>query len=353
MRWWFVLTLVACGNSRAKPDAPTPADGAVDTAVAVDAPPDMAIDAPPDAPDHDPACTSTPAILVDTSPRHLTNMAEVGDVLYVDAVNPNNGSDAVVMMVDPGTGVAVASPLVVGAGAAVWPAPDAAYAAEIRANGSIWRLVPGQAPVELVTGRASPYVVTSDGTYVYWNESDVISRRLITGGAIQQVMSGCTNPAKLVVDATDLYCLQFMDGSVRHGPKDGSAAATGIAGSDGYPSIALVQDATTLYYASFYNNPRLLAALKPDGPFALVTQSPDLGRYLGLALAPNHYYLTNQEGYVEQIDRATHAVHKIQILDSVNYGSPSLDPIVWHDQLLVATEAYTTAGTRYVLHCVN
>lgn len=283
-------------------------------------------------------------------------MALVGDELYVAASNPNNATDNVVLMLDPATGASVASPLVPAASTLVWPGPDAAYAAESRANGSIWRLVPGAAPVELITGRATPGVGASDGTYVYWSEDSTIQRRLIAGGAVEQVMTGCASPAKLLVDATDVYCLAFQQGTVYRAPKDGSASATVVATQGGpgagSPAVALVQDATQLYLANFYNNPQVWAGPK-TGPLQIVTQSPDLGRYLGLAVAPYHFYVANQEGYVEQIDRTTHTVHKIEIDNMSTLGEPSQDPILWHDQLLVASMDYTSAGVRYVLHCVH
>lgn len=284
-------------------------------------------------------------------------MAIAGDVLYVAAYNPNDVADNVVLALDPATGASVATPLLPAAGAAVWAASDAAYAAENRANGSIWRLVPGQSPVELITGRASPFVVTSDSTYVYWNEGSTIERRLIAGGAVEQVMTGCTNPFRLLVDASDVYCLAFQAGDVFHSPKDGSSAATTIPylGGPGerYPAETLVQDATNLYLANFYNNPQVWSGPSPDGPLQKVTQSPDVGRYLGLDVTTKHFYVSNIEGYVEEIDRATHAVHKITILDNAMYGKPDRDPIVWRGQLLVEASDYTSAGNRYVLHCVD
>ena len=355
VRLWFVLTLVACGSSHHdKPDAPAgdaPADLAIDVPAdaAADAPADAPIDA---APDLDPSCPSAPTILVDVDPRRIDTMANVANVLYVSAHNPSNASDNVVLTLDAGTGASLASPLVPAASVAVWPGPDAAYAAEGRANGSIWRLVPGHAPVELITGRASPGVVTSDGTYVYWSEGSTVERRLIAGGSIEPVMTGCTMPSRLVVDASELYCLEFQNGDVKHVAKDGSGTVITLA-TDGYPAVTLVEDATNLYVANMYNNPRVFSGPKPSGPLGIVTQSPDLGRYLGLAVAPYHFYVANQEGYVEEINRATHAVHKINILNNTTYGSPSLDPILWNDQLLVAASAYTTSGIRYVLHCVH
>ncbi len=354
MRWWLLLALFGCGGSHhAKADASAgPSDAVAD--VAADAPVDAAIDA---APDLDPSCPVAPTILVDANPRRITTMANVGDVLFVAAYNPNNASDSVVLSVDPATGASLAAPLVTAASGAVWPGPDAAYATEGRANGSIWRLVPGQPPVELITGRASPFAAASDGTYVYWNEGSTIERRLIAGGTIEQVMTGCDNPFRIVVDATDVYCLAFQQGDVLRAPKDGSAAAAAVpyAGGAGahLPAATLVQDGSDLYLANFYNNPEIWAGPKPAGPLALVTQSPDLGRYLGLAVAPYHFYVTNQEGYVEQISRSTHAVHKIQILNQTTYGAPALDPIVWNGQLLVTAEDYTSAGQRYVLHCAD
>lgn len=188
---------------------------------------------------------------------------------------------------------------------------------------------------------------------MYWNEGSTIHRRLIAGGAIEQVMTGCGMPARLLVDATDAYCLAFQPVELWHSPKDGSASATGISYGSVYQAVGLAQDATQLYLANIYNNPQLWSGPKPNGPLTLVTQSPDLGRYLGLAVAPYHFYVTNQEGYIEQINRSTHVVHKINILNNSTYGEPDLDPIVWHDQLLVASMDYTTAGLRYLLHCAH
>ena len=137
----------------------------------------------------------------------------------------------------------------------------------------------------------------------------------------------------------------------------GSAAATyvpynGQTGG-GYPVTTLVQDGANLHLANFYNNPQVWSAVKPGGPFQLVSQNAAVGRYLGLAVTPTYFYVTNQEGYVNRINRATHAIQTIGISNNSTLGGPALDPIIWQGQLLVVAEAYTTAGNRYVLHCVD
>jgi hypothetical protein len=335
----------------------------------IDTPVDAAVDAPPDvvlvdAPLGEPRCTSGPTTLVDTSPRRITMIANVGNVLYVAAYDPSVTTDGEVLALDPATGAAVASPLMLSTSGAVWGASDAAYATEGTTNGSIWRLVPGLNPVELITGRPTPTVVTSDGAYVYWseknptaNQPELIKRRAIAGGAIEQVMTGCALPYRIVVDATDLYCVEFQSGTVLRAPKDGSAGATTVPYSGtiggGYPVATLIQDGASLYLANFYNNPQIWGATKPSGPFTLIKQNPDIGRYLGLAATPQHFYASNAEGMIDQVDRTTHSLVPIQIMNNVDHGAPSGDPIIWNGQLYVVADNYTQAGNRLVLHCID
>jgi hypothetical protein len=362
-RWLSVALVVGCGGGKAKPDATVTIDGAPDTAV--DAAIDAAIDAPPDVmfpdapPQGEPRCTSGVTPLLDTSPRRITTIANVGNVLYVATFDPNVPNEGKVLALDPATGAPAAPALVISAPAYLWPTRDAVYAAEDKPVGSIWRLVPGQDPVEVVPGRPSPQVVTSDGTYVYWTEDnptathpDLVKRRAIAGGPIDQLRDGCANPQRLVVDATDLYCLELTTGHVHRVPKDGSAAAALVPG-DSVLGAWLIQDSANLYLASS-GTKQIWSAPKPSGPVTVVRQSYEYG-YAGFAATPRHFYASSWEGEIDRIDRTDQSVVSIQILihGNVNYGSPDGNPVIWNGQLYVAAGNGTDAGDRLVLHCID
>lgn len=355
--------VLGCGRpARSIDDAPGAADAARVDALALDAPAEASIDAAPDAPDDSPACTTAPALLLDTSPRVIGSFAMAGGVLYVGAYDqdPNTGaiSSPEVLAIDPSTGMPVASPLVTTGAPLVAAAGGAAYATEARSGGSIWRLVPGQAPAEIVTNRPNPGAVTADDTYVYWAEQgampadpDVVQRAPLAGGAIETVLGACTSPLDLIIDGGNLYCPEFSAGRIVRIAADGSGSAFGITASgsgSAYPIVSTIADGGHLDYVNLYPNAELWDAPEPSGPATLVRESPGVARYRGLAATATYFYIIDQEVGLVRIRRSDHAIETL-------YAALGLDadPIIAGGQLYFLADDPSQAGERFVMHCVD
>lgn len=323
-------------------------DGAPDAPAPPDAPPDAFV------PYVSPACTTTPTMLIDVTPRQISNMARTGHVLYIAAqqVDPltNMVSNGAVLSVDLMTGMELDAPFALDR-PTVWSAGGEVFASDASATGTIWHMHPGAAPAAVVTGRPYPLVVTTDGTYIYWSETQgqtsVVQRQPLAGGAIQTVIASCPNARNLIVAGDLLYCNTFFN-SPMYAPKDGSAAAMSITGyTTAYPIVTLIHDGTSLYFANLYNNPQLWAIPLPTGPMVKIQESATIGRYLGLAASPDYLYTVGSQG-VARVRRDTY--ESTVIHSSVLDGS---DPVLWNGQLYFAEQNPQVAGLRYVMACID
>jgi hypothetical protein len=360
MRWPIAMVaLLACGHrSSAIEDAPPPppVDAAVDAAIdaAVDAPPDALPDAAPDAPPSTaPACRTAPTILVDVSPRRLSNIARADHLLYLSAFALDGSGQVTsssVETIDLATGQPSGAPLAITGAAGVYAAGGDVYAPEFRAAGTIWQLHPGSAPVAVITGRPFVRAVTADAGYLYWSEedavgTDVVRRRLITDGPIEPVMT-CNDARRLVVVGDNLYCASFS-GNLLRAPKTGGTA-TGIPYVNNYPIVSMIDDGGVLFFVNLFNNPELYRVPLPDGPAKLLKRLPTLGRYVGLTASPEFFYTVDENAGIRRIARVGLAVELI-------YDAPNADqdPVLWNDQLYFVASTPTSSGDPLVLHCVD
>lgn len=331
------------------------AHGLADARIEVrDSPVDTVVDATPDAlPDAaistSPRCTTTPSILIDTSPRVIGNIARAGDTLYVSGYQTDNTtvSDNALIAIDLTTGVA-ATPIVQSAQVQLWPAGDNVYMSEYRPDGTIWQLHPGAAPVALVQHLATPTVITADGDYVYWaSTSNVVQRRLIAGGPIEMVMP-CTDASRLVIDGTDIYCAagQYVTRALKAGGSIPDEITTMITN---YPIVSMIKDGASLYYATLDPFPDLMQINTTTSSASVFYKSPNPGRYTGLAASSDFFYITNQfAGGLQRIERTTHAVETIVVDTGV-----FLDPVIWNQHVYYESQNPQLSGERYVMQCVD
>jgi len=353
MRGWCVLVAIGCGSShRAAPsDGVTiDVDAAADTSAQPDAPADAMLSTA------SPSCTTTPTILFDTSPSLISNIAQAGNILYVGTYN---GSSGAVLAIDPTTGSQVATPLTTTGTPRLSVSDNVVYVGDAASAGSIWKWVPGDAPSELVPGRPYPTTVTTDGTYVYWSEqdttppNDVIQRRLLTGTTITKVMSCNLAQDLFVVDGT-LYCPAYLVGDILYALADGTSTSTNSMGyapgamGTGYPIASTILDRTDLYFVNLYNNPELYRAPLPAGPSVLLTESPDISRYSGLAATADYFYAVDIDRGIDQIRRSDNTVTTIYPVTGL-----ADDPVLWNGQLYVAGSNPMLSGQRYVMHCID
>jgi hypothetical protein len=336
--------------SQARADAVDPdatADAELDAArdAAADAARDATIDASNVV---SPACTTTPTQLLDVSPSQIDRMALVGNTLYV-SVYQNTGQ---VLAIDLTTGAPSDPPLATSGATSLFAVGGDAFATDATA-GTIWRLHPGTTPTAVVTGRPTPTVATSDGTYVYWAESDgtgnpaIVRRQLLTGGTVGTVMTSCAFAHRLFVVGSTLYCLEFQAGAIEYAPSDGSSGPTSI-GTDGYPADSMILDGNSFYIAGGYNYPRLWGVPLPSGPATKLHELTTFGRYAGLAATPSYIYTVDTGAGIARFDRTTYTPQVIH--SSVLDGG---DPVVWNGQLYYAEQNPQTSGLRYVMHCID
>lgn len=290
-------------------------------------------------------------MLVDASPRRITNIAAAGSVLYFAAYTSNNGtiSNAEVLAVDIATGAPVGTPLSTTGAPAVWAVGNDVYASDYSASGTIWKLQAPAAPVAVVTGRNKPGAVTADATHVYWAEevgsSTVVRRKAFANSTVEDVMT-CASPRRLIVDATDLYCAPLQS-SVLRAPKSGGQTVTIPVGS-GYAVSSMVQDGTNLYVVNVYNYPQLWRVPMPDGPASLVKQVPEIGRYEGLAISPTYFYTVDSNYGVRRIHRTSLDVDRIY-----NALFVTRAPLLANGRLYFLANNPQLAGPNYVMHCVD
>lgn len=355
MKLLGLVVIAACSNpSHGLVDA---AFGSKDAAgdatmdAALDATPDARPDAPPDAAvSTSPRCTTTPSILLDTSPRVIGNMALAGGTLYVGAYQVNNStvSDNALIAIDLATGTA-AAPIAQAAQVALWSALDNVYMSEYRADGTIWQVHPGSAPVALVEHLATPTVVTADADYVYWaTTGNTVQRRLIAGGPIETVMA-CTDPSRLIIDDTDIYCAEGIQGYVMRALKDGTSIPEEITTTTSYPIVSMIKDGAALYYANLDPMPDLMQINPVTSSAAVFYKSPGPGRYTGLAATSDYFYLSNPYGGgLQRIQRTMHTVETIVTDIGIYY-----DPVIWNQHLYYETQNPQLSGERYVMQCVD
>jgi hypothetical protein len=328
---WVLGGVIGCHHPAARPDASADdaaADAAID-AVEADAMIDASIDAPIDAAmSTSPACGHAPRVLFDVAPSRIGNIARSGDTLYTsgyDLDTSNQPTNVRVFAIDLVTRQQIGTAIPMVGATDLWEVDGDVFAADV-GGGTIWRLHPGAAPVAVVTGRVRPGVVASDGTYLYWSEAqpNVIQRRLLSGGAVQQVMA-CDGARNLFIDGNDLYCAPFAQNMWR-GPKDGSAMPVAIASST-YEFVSTIRDGNTLYFVDLSPNPGLFKVPMPDGPEQPIKTLTGPARYTGLAATGDFFYTTGST--LRRLDRVTST-------STVIYNNPftEFDPLLWNDELV-------------------
>jgi hypothetical protein len=286
-------------------------------------------------------------VLVDVAPSRISNIARVGDTLYIGAYDHDyvtGDSNTRLLTYDLITGMPATDPIAFQSRPALWSGVGEAWMTDYEA-GSIWRLRAGMSPEEIVTGRPRPGAVVAEGGYLYWSESvppstqqEVIKRRLITGGAVEPVTS-CDSAMDLVVVGNDIYCAEILGGVVKRAPKAGGVA-TSIPPST-YPIASMTGDGNDLYFVTLKPTAEVYRVPIPNGPAALVHEMTTPARYAGIAVSPTYVFITG-DGGVRRIHRATSAL-------STSYGaSPCVqDPVLWNNQLVFVK------SDSQVLRCVD
>ncbi|HEX4455510.1 MAG TPA: hypothetical protein VH143_31840 [Kofleriaceae bacterium] len=337
------LVVVAFGCSKPHTvgvaDAALPADSApADSSPAFDA----SLDAKPDAyvTYASPRCTTAPTVLFDATPNTAGNIAIASDVLYVGVFE---GSAGMIVSIDPSTGEQVDPPFATPGQPWLWSDGTDVIATT---GTAIWRLHPGAAPSELVSGRTAPFLAIDDSQYLYWTEEGSVWREAIAGGSATSVLS-CTDPTTLDTDATNVYCAG-INSSIAVGAKDGTGTPTGVDCPLIYPVASMVRDGSELYALDLYPMWRVWSAPTPTGPCTVFDQSTAYGRAEGLAATSDTFYVVDSFAGVWTIDRTTMAA--TAIYSEVGLGD---NPIAWHGQLFFEAPNPNVAGQTYVMRCID
>jgi sugar lactone lactonase YvrE len=244
-----------------------------------------------------------------------------------------------VLAIDLSTGLPIGSPHATEAVMFLHSAEGVVYGADPR-GGVVWRFEPTMEPVPIVTDRVQPRTVTADTTHVYWAEqSGSVFRIMLAGGVVEPVTT-CTDARYLAVDDSHLYCARFLDGNVVRAPKSGGTAVA-IA-PNGYPIVSMIPDGDTLFIATLKPRPQLFRVPMPDGPSQLVKELLVSGRYEGLAVTSDYFYMTDSDGGVRRIHRVTNEDDRIHV------GAFAVrDPVIHGGQL------YFAKNDSFVMHCVD
>lgn len=301
-----------------------------------------------------PACADGAETVLDVntpvSVSGIRNLVMHDDALYV--------ARQFVVMLDPTTGEQIG-----GAGAegplepTLWAAPDAVYASESSAQSSIYRYTsPTAPPTVIASARAFPTAVTSDGTYVYWNEDASVVRTLISGGPIETVMTSCPQAARLFVDGANLYCLP-TSGHVVHGSADGSGGVVDMTpdwptmSSTGANNWTGAIDHGHLYAPTWKTEGQLWDIPLPDGPATnLFTDHSDtaMDPMTGLAVDADAFYVATSGEAIKRIDRSTNVETHL-----ITTRSTFADPVLWRGQLFFVDGDGGNLGTPHLVRrCV-
>jgi hypothetical protein len=180
-----------------------------------------------------------------------------------------------------------------------------------------------------------------------------VQRRALAGTAVTKVMD-CNLPFELFVVGGVMYCPSYTAGNVLYAAADGTS--TGVNGfgyamgsvGGGYPIASTILDGGNLYFVNLYNNPELYRGPLPAGPSVLLTKSPEISRYAGLAATPDYFYAVDSDRGIDRIQRSDDSVATI-------YSTVGLaqDPVIWNGQLYVLGQNPEVSGVRYVLHCID
>lgn len=333
-------------------DAPIANDAELDAPS--DAPSDAELDAPSDAlVSTSPRCTTTPSILLDVRPKTLGNIARAGSYLYATAYQYSATappSDAVIITIDLTTGLRVGNDQPTARPVVLWSSGTAVYGSDYAADGTVWQLVPGQAPVPFLTHLPVPGVPIVEGGYLYYvenayNSADgVIKRRPLAGGAVDTVFA-CEEPRELMIDGATLYCVGRT--TVQRGLKAGGSTPQSIGFLDSYPFASAVLDGASIYYVQISNT---LYEQPLFGSVATAVQQTNLlgSRYGGLAVASDAIYVVDTNWGLLRIDRSTYTPQWI-----VSASSLSGDPVLWNDHLYYQAPDPQLPFTSYVMQCVD
>ncbi len=344
---FVAFALLGCGQKQpGSPDAEAPADLLVDTPIDTAVlPPDVTPDAPPPS-----LCTAF-TTLIDVSPRRLANIARSGPTLYASAFafDGVTASDPVVLSIDLTTRIVDPTPLATASVSVLSAAGDDVYA--IETGGTITRLRPGEQPQVVITNRLNPRAATADGGFLYWTEEnpasgqDLVRRRLIAGGPIEEVMS-CENPFRLLVVGADLYCAGRV---LEHAPKAGGGPTTRVGNSDtGFFIPTIVEDGGMIYFGNSEANHPTLFEVEPPNPATKIHQQVMFGRYSGLAVSPTFVYAIADETGLWRFDRTTHLAEQLVSTTLLNQ-----EPVRFNGELYVQSATATSSGTPLVVHCLE
>ena len=352
-----LVGLFACGSEKAPAvDAASDIDATVDADAAIDAPFDAVeemIDAPPSL---SPTCTTTPTVLLETSPRRIGTMARSGSTLYVSAYEMDASDqpiNSVVFTIDLTTGTQSVPPIST-VGPMFLGATDGnvgdVFGAENMSDGSIWQFHPGAPPAEIIEHRDRPSTVTAEGGYVYWSEyvalgdpTALVKRRLITGNTVEAVME--CEVLDLAVVGPNLYCAGFR--GLTFAPKAGGAVEGVSFMNSGYPIVSVNNDGSSVSFVSLYPFPELFRATPGAMTATKLHQLPLSGRYAGLTASSDYLYTVELDRGIRRIDRTTLAIEHIY------QGPANRDPVLWNNHLYFQAPNPQLSGDRYVMHCVD
>lgn len=152
------------------------------------------------------------------------------------------------------------------------------------------------APEVLVASGTTPYSLArgSDG-YVYWTDftAGFVARAPVTGGPVETLVSGLTNPAWLRVDATNVYWTS--EGEIRSVPLAGGASSTLATGLGLIGDIRV--DGSQLYFST---NQGISSVSVTGGTVSLlVTAVGDVGLFA--KDASSFYWVGKSDGSVRAV----------------------------------------------------
>lgn len=358
----MIALVVGCKAPKAAPADGPEADAAlVDAApdAVPDAVPDAAPDAPPDAPSASPRCLTAPTRLFDATPRRIGSMARSGSTLYVSVYDPADPEGpAGIVTIDLVTGAqiggVIATPSVLLL-ASTDENRDLDVFGTAYADGSVWQLHPGVAPVPLELHRNFPGWVAADGTHVYWAERTVptsperVVRRAIAGGPVQPLMD-CSGPESLHVVDGYVYC-SGQSGLAR-AASDGTGSLGAVDYPLGYLIFAATVDAGAYYFAPFTFTFMILRADSASATATTVAPAT-AERFSGLSATSDYFYTVDQQLAVRRVHRPT-GVEESVYPHVVGRESPSGNIFVWNNQLYFDALDYNLGGSpNYILHCVD
>jgi uncharacterized protein YjeT (DUF2065 family) len=228
------------------------------------------------------------------------------------------------------------------------------FGTESIADGSVWKLHPGSAPVALVQHRPFPAYVAADATHVYWSENTTpgspehVVRRAIAGGPIEPVMT-CGAPNSLHVAGGYVYC-SGQSHLVRH-LVDGTGSDEGIPYPLGYPIFAAMVEGVGYFFAPMSFTQMILRVDNTSTNAATVVGAG--GSRIASLSATADYFYTVDFGYNLRRTHRTTGIEEVVHPFLVNHDTANQYAIEWNNQLYFDAQDYNLGGVPYLMHCVD